>query len=128
MPGYHGSKGLCQVEIQVPLQNYPITVLQIIISGRVKNIPESFSANSKIPIIPKGCFEKLIATHYHNKYHVDVDATVAHVRADVCVVEARRMVTNINKNCVVCKIKRTSTAKEMMGDLPSYRYDAISTP
>ena len=36
------------------------------------------------------------------------------------------MVTNIDKNCVICKIKRTSTAKQMMGDLPSYRYDAMS--
>ena len=68
---------LCPVEIHVPLQNYPITVSQIIISGSIKNIPESFSANYKIPVIPKGCFGKLIVKH--NEYHVDVDATVADV-------------------------------------------------
>ena len=44
------------------------------------------------------------------------------------VVEARRMVTNINRSCAVRKVKRTSTAKQMMGDLPSYRYDAMSPP
>ena len=64
---------LCPVEIHVPL--YPITVSQIIISGSIKNIPESFSENSKIPVIPKGCFGKLIVKH--NEYHVDIDATVA---------------------------------------------------
>ena len=121
-------QGLCPVEVKVQLQNYPITVSQITISGRVKNIPEGFSANSRIPIIPRGSFGKLIARHYHNKYHFDVDATVAHVRADVWVVEARKMVTSIDKNCVVCKIKRKATAKQVMGDLPSYRYDAMSPP
>ena len=121
-------QGLCPVEVQVPLQNYPISVSHVILSGRVKNIPQGFSANSRIPIIPRGCFGKLIARHYHNKYHVDVDATVAHVRADVWVVEVRKMVTNIDKHCVICKIKRTSTAMQVMGDLPSYRYDAMSPP
>ena len=66
--------------------------------------------------------------YYHNKYHVDIDATVAHVRADVWVVEARKMVTSIDKKCVICKIKRTTRAKQLMGDLPSYRYDAMSPP
>ena len=44
------------------------------------------------------------------------------------VVEAQRMVTNINRSCAVRKVKRTSTSKQMMGDLPSYRYDAMSPP
>ena len=42
--------------------------------------------------------------------------------------EARRMVTNIDRNYAVCKVKRTSKAKQMMGDLPSYRYDTVSPP
>ena len=67
----------------------------------------------------------LITKHYHNN-HVDVDATVAHIGADVWVIEARRMVTNIDRSCAVCKVKRTSKVKQMMGDLPSYRYDSMS--
>ena len=51
---------------------------------------------------------------------------VAHIRADVWLMEARRMVTNIDRNCAVCKVKRTSKAKQMMGDLPSNRYDTVS--
>ena len=103
-------QGLCPVKVEVPLQNYPVKILQVIICGRVENIPESFSANSRIPVIPKGCLGKLITKHYHNKYHIDVDAMVAHIRADVWLMEARRMVTNIDRNCAVCKVKRTSKA------------------
>ena len=40
---------------------------QIIISGRMKSILESFSVNSEIPVISSGCFGKLIAKHYHDK-------------------------------------------------------------
>ena len=121
-------QGLCPIETRVKLQNYPIEVSQTLLGGRIKNFPESFSSRSKIPIIPSGPLAKLIVKHYHNKYHKEIDAIVSFVRADVWVIEARKIASNIDRKCKICKIKRLSTARQIMGDLPSYRYDAKSPP
>ena len=72
----------CPVEIHVPLQNHPITVSQIIVSGSAENS----SANLKIPLNLQVSFGELITKH--NEYDVDndIEAIVAHINADMWMV------------------------------------------
>ena len=91
---------------------------QIILCPRVKNFPVSFSSKQQIPVIPCGNFAKLIAQYYHDKYHTDIDSVVAHVRNYVWIIKIRKVVSDIDKKCKICLIKRKKMASQIMGNLP----------
>ena len=112
-------------QIDVKMSMYKLSYPHVILGGRVKNFPESFSGNSEIPIIPYGVLAKLIVLHYHDKYHVDVDTVVAHVRRDVWVIKVRRIAAAIDSRCRICLEKRKRTAGQSMGDLPDYRVQPL---
>ena len=65
------------------LSEINMELTQVVLSGRIKNFPASFSIKQEIPIIPDSGLGKLIVGYYHNKYHKDIDTTVALVRHDV---------------------------------------------
>ena len=94
-------KGLVPVVVNFQLSNYKILVSQVLLGGRVQHFPESFH-NKKVPIVPYGRLGKLIVLHYHNKHHRDIATTVAIVRADVWVLEARKLASVIDTRCVIC--------------------------
>ena len=108
-------------QIIVPLKNYDRSIVQIVIGGRVKNFPIGFSTNSDIPIIPYGQLAKLIVLYHHQKHHKDVDTVVAIVRKEVWIIKARKIASEIDSKCKICKEKRKSYASQKMGDLPIYR-------
>lgn len=118
-------EGLVPVFIEFHLSNYPILVSQALLGGRVRNFPQGYG-NGRIPIIPYGRFGLLIVQHYHQKYHRDIDTTVAMVRADVWVIQARKLASRIDSRCIICKLKRKTMASQIMGDLPVYRFDNTS--
>ena len=123
------SSNLMFLETQVELSSFikgSKKLPQIILSPRVKNFPVSFSNNVQIPVIPYGILAKLIAKHYHNKYHTDIDSVVAHIRNDVWVVKIRKLVSSIDKYCKFCLIKRKKMAAQIMGNLPEFRFKQSS--
>ena len=92
-------------------------------AGRIKNFPLTFARDSDIPILPYGTLAKLIVQHYNDKKHTDIDTVVAMVRRDVWILKARKIATEIDKRCIICRIKRKKTSDQLMGDLPSYRFE-----
>ena len=111
--------------IMVKLSNYEVTVPHVIIAGRVKNFPVSFSSDNKIPIIPYGVLAKLIVLFYHDKYHREIDTIVTFVRSDVWVVKARKIASAIDIRCRICLEKRKRLASQQMGSLPSFRSEML---
>ena len=113
-------------EYQVVLSNFAKekrTLTQFILCPRIKNFPVGFSNKENIPIVPPGPLAKLIASYYHNIYHADIDSTVAHIRNDVWIPRIRKLVTEVDKKCKYCLIKRKKLSKQMMGDLPTFRFE-----
>ena len=113
-------------ESQVELSNFDKekkTLTQIILNPRIKNFPVSFSNKEKLPVVPYGPLAKLVAKHYHDKYHADIDSIVAHIRNDVWIPKIRKLVSEFDKRCKFCLIKRRKVTTQMMGDLPSFRFE-----
>ena len=75
--------GLGPKEKKIKLSSNSIVVSQVILSGRIKNFPVTFTSNSDIPILPSGNLAKLIVRFYHDKRHTDIDTVVAMIRRDV---------------------------------------------
>merc|ERR1711867_161241 len=107
-------------EIEVELSN-KMRLTQIILAPRMKNFPVSFSSNKNIPVVPSGNFAKLIALFYHNKYHTDIESVVAHIRNEIWILKLRNIVTEIDKKCKLCLLKRKKMAAQVMGNLPEVR-------
>ena len=99
-------KTLGPKEKKIKLSSNSIVVSQVILSGRIKNFPVTFTSNSDIPILPSGNLAKLIVRFYHDKRHTDIDTVVAMTRRDVWILKARRLATDLDKKCVICKNKR----------------------
>ena len=92
------------------------------VGSRVKNFPVKFSGeNDKIYVLPPGVFAERIARHYHNKYHKDIDTTVAHIRKEFWIPRIRKIVTKIDGECKFCLIQRRKITEQIMGDLPLFR-------
>ena len=108
-------------QVTVPLGYYNRTINHTVLGGRVKNFPIGFSTNSDIPIIPYGQLAKLIVLYHHQKHHKDVDTIVAFVRKEVWPIKVRKIASDIDSKCKICKIKRKFYASQKMGDLPSFR-------
>ena len=118
-------EGLSPILFSVKLKTIPWVVTQYKLGSRIKNFKISFHGEHSIPIIPNGRLAHLIVDYYHRKYlHPDVDTTMTYVRANVWVIEGRRIATKIDKKCVGCKLKRSVLCSQVMGDLPAYRYDS----
>ena len=113
---------LVPATVCVKLHNYPITVDHVILGGRVKQFPKSFSENADIPIIPSGSFGHLIVKWYHDRYHKQVDTIVTHVRHDVWIIGVRKLASKIDRKCVECLSSRRALAGQGMGDLPDHRF------
>ena len=107
--------------VNVKLQTYSRSINLYVLGGRVKNFPVGFSTNADIPIIPYGDLAKLIVLYYHKKHHRDADTTVAMVRREVWPIRARKIASEIDSKCKLCKIKRKKLASQRMGDLPPHR-------
>ena len=109
-------------EIKVDLVSQPYSVSHIVVGSRIKNFPITFTGHDhEIPIIPYSNFAKLIVQHYHDRYHVEVDSVVSHVRQDCWIIKCRKIASVIDSRCKICKIKRKAVANQLMGDLPDYR-------
>ena len=102
-------------------------VTQLVLGSRVKLFPIGFQGKSEIPYLPMGRLAKLVAEKYHNKFHVDIDTTVCHVRNKVFIPQLRRLLSCIDRNCLLCKLKRKKFAGQIMGELPDFRTN-ISPP
>ena len=116
------SKYLVPTMTQVKLKSFDMTVPHIVIGGRVRNFPVAFGLHQEIPIIPSGPLAKRILLWYHDKYHCDVDTIVAHVRQDCWVVKARMYASIWDRRCRICKEKRKHKMKQVMGDMPDFKY------
>ena len=107
--------GLIFVDRSVELsfgRSLPIVML----AARHKN-------HKEIPFIPCGVLAKLIVMHHHNRYHVDIDDTVVHVRNEVWIPKVRKYASSLEKNCKICLLKRKKMASQLMGDLPDCRVE-----
>ena len=119
------SKYLVPKVIQVKLDSYDMTVPHIVIGGRVRNFPVAFGLQQEIPIIPSGPLAKRILLWYHDRYHCDVDTVVAHVRQDCWVVKARMHAAIWDRKCRICLEKRKHKMKQVMGDMPDFKYTTM---
>ena len=74
-----GYENLSPVEVNIPLQNHPITVSHIVISGSGSDN----SANLEIPLIPKGKIGELIAKNNEYDGAEDIEAVIADIDVDI---------------------------------------------
>ena len=111
--------------VTAKLENYKWAVSHVVIGGRVRKFPIGFARDQNIPIIPYSRLGKLLVLYYHNKYHRDVDTTVAYVRRDIWVVKARKFASVIDSRCRICLENRKHVASQEMGKLPSFRSDML---
>ena len=119
-------KHLMLKNVEVLLNNGD-RVNQIILGNRVKLFPVGFHGRKEVPYLPAGKLAELIVKKFHNKFHVDVDTTVCHIRNVVFIPQLRRIVGKVDRNCTFCKLKRRKFASQEMGDLPDVR-TSISPP
>ena len=96
-------------------------VTQLVLGSRVQLFPIGFTGDRFIPYLPQGRLAELVARKYHCKFHVDIDTTVCHIRNFVFVPQLRRIVSQIDRNCIFCKLKRRKFEGQIMGDLPDFR-------
>ena len=72
----------------------PLSVkTQIVIGNRIKKFPVKYKGSSEIPFLPAGNLARLVADHYHKKYHCDIDTLVTHIRNNVWLSGLRKLVT-----------------------------------
>ena len=114
-------KKLVLVPKEVNLVKYKKTFILQCIGGRTKIFLISFSTNEIIPIMPYGNLSKLVVRYYYNKYHKDVNTTVTHIRGDVWVIKARKIMAAIDSKCRICLERRHRCANQMMEKLPLER-------
>ena len=100
-------------------------VTQIILGNRVQLFPVTFQGNKQVPYLPSGYLADLVARKHHSRFHVDIDSTVCHIRNQVFIPQLRKIVSYIDRNCVICKLKRRRFAEQTMGDLPDFRTDIM---
>ena len=100
---------------------------QIILGTRAQLFPVAFTGDKMVPYLPKCRLAELIAKRFHDKFHVDIDTTVCHIRNNVFIPQLRRIVAQIDRSCVYCKLKRRKFCSQTMGDLPDFR-TAMSPP
>ena len=105
----------------IKLENYEFKISHIVLGGRVKNIPKTFSQEENIPIIKSGSFAKLVVQYYHNRSHAQVDTVVSFVRNDIWIIGARKLASAFDRKCIDCLRKRQARAEQVMGDLPECR-------
>ena len=105
----------------IKLENYEFKFSHIVLGGRVKNIPKTFSQEENIPIIKSGSFAKLVVQYYHNRSHTQVDTVVSFVRNDIWIIGARKLASAFDRKCIDCLRKRQARAEQVMGDLPECR-------
>ncbi|XP_011261121.1 uncharacterized protein LOC105254266 [Camponotus floridanus] len=111
----------------------PLTALQpfldeekiIRISGRLRHSALSFAAKNPILLAPHPIV-KLIIRHAHVRaLHAGVQLTLATIRQDYRILQARTQVKQIIHQCVNCVREKAEVPTQLMGDLPQTR---ISTP
>ena len=90
-------QGLILVDREVELSNGTKLTL-VMLAARHAN-------HKEVPFLPCGALAKLIVMHYHNRYHVDIDDTVVHVRNEVWIPKARKLASDLDKNCKICLLK-----------------------
>ena len=108
-------QGLILVDREVELSNGTKLTL-VMLAARHAN-------HKEVPFLPCGALAKLIVMHYHNRYHVDIDDTVVHVRNEVWIPKARKLASDLDKNCKICLLKRKKLAAQVMGNLPDCRVE-----
>ena len=92
------------------------------LNSRIQNFPIQFDGqNNFVFPLPNSTFAKRIATHFHKRFHRDVDTIVAKIRAEFWIPYLRRIVTEVDKNCKFCAILRKKISNQLMGTLPSFR-------
>ena len=112
---------LVPVPVEVNLVKYKKTFTLQCIGGRTKNFSIGFSTNKIIPIMPYDNLSMLVVRYYHNKFYKDIDTTVTHVRKDVRVIKARKIVAAIESRCRICLERRHRCANQVMEKLPLER-------
>ena len=90
------SQRLVPVVIEKSMSNYNYIVKLNVIGGRVQNFPIKFGGNYNIPILPASTLGRLVVSHYHNRFHKEVDTIVAHTRNDVWVINCRKFASAID--------------------------------
>ncbi len=99
----------------------------MILQTRVKNFPIQFGNHEDfVFVLPARTLAKRIASHFHNKFHRDVDTVVTQIRKEFWIPGVRRLVTVLDRNCRRCLILRQKVAGQLMGTLPEFRSQPCS--
>ena len=117
---------LVPVVIEKSMSNYNYIVKLTVIGGRIQNFPIKFGGNYNIPILPASTLGQVVVSHYHNRFHKEVDTIVAHTRNDVWVINCRKFASAIDSRCKICIIGRNHRASQVMGTLPAVRSTCIA--
>ena len=93
----------------------------LVVGGRLKHL--SLSQRSKCPIIlPYGhTLSQMIVLSYHNDAHLGTEWVLSKIRCKFWIVNARKLVKKIKRQCVTCKRLYAAPLGQRMADLPPER-------
>lgn len=95
------------------------------------NLSIDFSHDETHPVVlPNHCsFSRLVVSHTHRlSFHPGVDRTCSIIREKYFIINQRRMVKKMVKNCTVCQRVRRRPVNITPGQVPSFRYDVYEPP
>ena len=100
----------------------------IVVGGRLRHA--TLSSQARFPIIMprEHRISQLIVMEYHNSAHLGSEWTLSRLRTKYWVINARNMIRQVRKECMVCKRLFASTSTQLMADLPPERCLAGSPP
>ena len=100
----------------------------LVVGGRLKH--SSLSQRSKCPIIlPYGhTLSQMIVLSYHNDAHLGTEWVLSKIRCKFWIVNARKLVKKIKRQCVTCKRLYAAPLGQRMADLPPERCQPGETP
>ena len=94
------------------------------LNTRISNI-ENFNYGKKFPILLRNntYFFKLIILMIHeDHFHCGVNATLAFLRSNYCLIRGRETIKKILKNCIICKVVQGKTIViPEIANLPYFR-------
>ena len=109
------------ISVRIDIAEANISFTHHIVGGRIKNFPASFNNGTNVTILSASPLARIIALHFHNKYHKEVDTIVAIIREQFWIIGCRKIVSSIDYNCAVCRKNRKNRAGQQMGKLPEFR-------
>lgn len=94
------------------------------VGGRIDKAPIAYDARHQLVIPEKHYLAKLLVIDAHEKIaHSGQEHVLAKLRERFWIINARVLVRNLVRSCIICHRRRIKPALPVMAELPAYRVD-----